>query len=130
MQIGELARKGGTSAQAIRFYERRRILPQPRRTSSGYRTYGPEDLDNLRVIQRCQHLGFTLKEIRDLLALHRKISTLPENRPGDMRQIADLARRRLEQLDGKLRALKQMRGQLLDMLARFDEPGCPAGPRR
>ena len=62
MRIGEFARKAGMEAQTIRFYERRRILPAPRRTASGYRIYETADLENLRLVQRCQELGFTLVE--------------------------------------------------------------------
>src|SRR2546426_191926 len=130
MRIGEFARKAGMEAQTIRLYERRRILPAPRRTASGYRIYETADLENLRLVQRCQELGFTLREIRELLGLHRAVAALTTERPQEMRRIAELARQRLEQLDGKLRALRQMKGQLVDMLDRFHAAGCPGRPRR
>jgi DNA-binding transcriptional MerR regulator len=70
MRIGELAHKAAVSVQTIRFYERRKLLRDPQRSSSGYRNYDGGDLDNVTFIKWCQQLGFTLKEIRQLLQLH------------------------------------------------------------
>jgi MerR family transcriptional regulator, copper efflux regulator len=99
MRIGQLATRAGVNIQTIRFYERRRILSAPPRSISGYRQYAEADLDELRIIRRCKELGFTLKEIQQLLGLHRATTTLPINgrRPAEFRKIAELGRRRLEQ---------------------------------
>jgi Hg(II)-responsive transcriptional regulator len=69
MQIGELASAAAVSVQTVRYYERRGLLPEPRRLSSGYRAYGDDTLERLRFIRRAQELGFTLNDVRDLLAL-------------------------------------------------------------
>jgi MerR family transcriptional regulator, copper efflux regulator len=69
MKIGELASGAGVHIQTVRYYERRGLLPEPERRPSGYRAHGPETLDRLHFIKRAQELGFTLTEIRDLLAL-------------------------------------------------------------
>ena len=135
MRIGQLATRAGVNVQTIRFYERRRILTAPRRTVSGYRRYAESDVDDLRVIRRCKELGFTLKEIQQLLRLHRATTTLPLNgcRPAEVRNIAELGRRRLEQIEQKLRDLRSMRMALLAMLDRLETVGslgCPAAPAR
>ena len=71
MKIGDLAKRAGVNVQSIRFYEREQLLRQPARTASGYRSYTEHDLEHVVFIKQCQHLGFTLKEIRELADLHR-----------------------------------------------------------
>ena len=66
---GELAREAGVNVQTLRYYERRKLLPAPERSPSGYRQYTKEDLRRVRFIKRAQELGFSLEEIRDLLSL-------------------------------------------------------------
>jgi MerR family copper efflux transcriptional regulator len=70
LTIGQVARQAGLGVETIRYYEREGLLPIPnRRPSSGYRQYGPEAVSRLRFIRRAKELGFTLKEIKELLAL-------------------------------------------------------------
>ena len=69
MHIGGVARKIGLTPDAIRFYERSALLPHPSRTAGGFRQYADTDVETLRFIRQAQGLGFTLKEVRDLLAL-------------------------------------------------------------
>ena len=69
MHIGGVAKKIGLTPDAIRFYERNALLPRPSRTAGGFRQYADSDLETLRFIRQTQGLGFTLKEVRDLLAL-------------------------------------------------------------
>ncbi len=71
MQIGAMAKKIGLSVDTIRFYERTCLLPRPPRTPGGYRKYGESDVETLEFIRRVQNLGFTLKEVRNLLELRR-----------------------------------------------------------
>jgi len=71
MQIGVVAKRIGLSVDAIRFYERNALLPRPARTEGGFRKYGETDIETLAFIRRVQSLGFTLKEIRDLLKLRQ-----------------------------------------------------------
>src|SRR6266852_9314703 len=66
---GELAQQGRVNAETIRYYERRGLLPKPPRTPSGYRTFDAEAVRRLRFIKQAQALGFSLKEVRQLLAL-------------------------------------------------------------
>ncbi len=67
MQIGGLAKQAGVSVQTVRFYERRKLLPEPARTESGYRQYGPEELKRLQFIRQAKALGFSLDEIGDII---------------------------------------------------------------
>ena len=92
MQIGAIAKTIGLSVDAIRFYERNSLLPRPPRTQGGFRKYGESDVETLAFIRRVQGLGFTLKEVRELLELRR--SRLQPCRP---------VRRRLEQKVGDVR---------------------------
>lgn len=69
MQIGELAEHAGVNVQTVRFYERRKLLPEPPRTHSGYREYGEQELKQLRFIRQAKTLGFTLDEIREIIRL-------------------------------------------------------------
>src|ERR1700680_3936441 len=66
---GELARTGNVNLETIRYYEREGLLQPPRRKPSGHRAYAPRDVLRLRFIKRSQALGFTLTEIKELLAL-------------------------------------------------------------
>lgn len=72
MQIGELAKQVGVNIQTVRFYERKRLFPAPRRKASGYRIYGDEDLHRLRFIRQAKALGFSLDEIREILDMRAR----------------------------------------------------------
>ena len=71
MQIGTVGKRVGLSVDAIRFYERNALLPRPPRTQGGFRQYSENDVETLSFIGRVQNLGFTLREVRDLLDLRR-----------------------------------------------------------
>jgi DNA-binding transcriptional MerR regulator len=71
MQIGTVGKRVGLSVDAIRFYERNALLPPPPRTQGGFRQYSENDVETLNFIGRVQNLGFTLKEVRELLELRR-----------------------------------------------------------
>lgn len=66
LQIGEVARQTDLTVDAIRFYERRRLLPRATRTAGRFRLYTAEDIERIRFIRRIQTLGFSLREIREL----------------------------------------------------------------
>ncbi len=69
LTIGRLAKKAGVNLETVRFYERRGLLPRPPRSSSGYRLFPADAARRLRFIRRAQELGFSLKEIGELLSL-------------------------------------------------------------
>lgn len=69
LTIGEVARQAGVGVETVRFYERQGLLEEPERRASGYRQYDEEAVAILRFIRRAKELGFTLREIKALLAL-------------------------------------------------------------
>ena len=75
LKSGELARQSDVNVETLRFYERKGLLPEPPRRMSGYREYPPETISLIRFIKRAQELGFSLREIKELLALRVKRGT-------------------------------------------------------
>lgn len=100
MRRGELAAHSGCNVETVRFYEKRGLLPAPPRTAGGHRDYDIEHLKRLTFIRRSRELGFTLDEIRGLLALVdgrayscAEVKALTLGHLQDVRQkIADLAK--------------------------------------
>jgi DNA-binding transcriptional MerR regulator len=128
MRIGELAQRAGVNPQSIRFYERRKLLRPASRTGSGYRIYDERDLEIVLAVKQIQELGFTLKEIRELLELHPLMRSA---RPGGRRGVEGamaLAHRRLASIDEKMRLLRKMRrdlSQWLELLEQRASAACP-----
>lgn len=69
MTRGQLAKAAGVHTETIRFYEQKGLIPEPGRSATGYRQYTDEYIGRIRFIHRAQDLGFTLKEIHELLSL-------------------------------------------------------------
>ena len=97
MRAGEVATLAGVGVESLRYYERRGLMPPPERTLGGHRVYSDDDVTRLRVIRAAARLGFTLSEIRELLALgvHRHgdvdLHTRIEAKLGEVRsRIEDL----------------------------------------
>ncbi len=68
VKIGELAQRTGTTTKTLRFYEQAGLLPEPARTSAGYRDYDEPVVDRLRFVKAAQAAGLSLAEIRDVIA--------------------------------------------------------------
>lgn len=117
LTIGKLAKQVGVNIQTVRYYERRQLLSPTARKSSGYRLYGEDALKRLRFIKNAQTLGFTLREIADLLNL-RVSSTA---RCGDVER---KAHSKLLQVEDKVRDL-QMLARALHGLIRTCQAGQP-----
>lgn len=69
LTIGGLSRRTGVNVETIRYYEHRRLMPEPPRSEGGHRLYSQDHLKRLAFIRRCRELGFSLEEIRALLGL-------------------------------------------------------------
>ena len=121
-QIGELSRRTALSIDAIRFYELRKLLPQAFRTAGRFRCYTVEDIERLRFVRRMQCLGFSLKEIRELIGIRAdKAHACPSVRQFRKTKLAEVTVkiRQLQQLEIELeadlrkcnRALKEQRGK-------------------
>lgn len=122
MRIGELATATDTSVQTLRFYERRGLLGKTNRLVSGYRDFTPETVRIVCYIKQSQELGFTLTEIKELLALRKKES-------GNSAEVRALAEGKLEAVEGKIEKLEQIRGELKHVLKTCQCSGkvrCPA----
>lgn len=70
MKIGQVAQEADVSVDTVRFYERRGVLPTPRRRPSGYRIYPASTVERIRLARELQSLGFTLEEVIDALRAH------------------------------------------------------------
>src|SRR5215471_16505774 len=106
MTIGQVAKLAGVGVETIRFYEREGLLNKPKRRQSGYRVFTPEVVARIRFIKQAKQLGFSLREIRDLLFLRVDARATP----------ADLKRRvdaKISEIDDRLTDLRRMRGGLV-----------------
>ena len=105
MQIGQLARDAGVPIDTVRYYERQGILPPAERQASGYRRYNPADVSRLRFVRRAKALGFSLVEVRELLAL--------SGRPAeDMAGLKAAASEKLADVRHKIAELERVRDGL------------------
>lgn len=131
MRIGELAARAEVNIQTLRFYEREGLLRPPVRTASGYRSYAESDLERVRFIRLCQGLGFILREIHELLQLHRELSEFNGKtvmKATAVREIVAMANERLTVIDEKLTALTAMRAELTSLVQALADGGpavCP-----
>lgn len=105
LKIGEVAERGGVNLQTIRYYEREKLLPEPPRLASGYRVYPDQTVRRIRFIKRAQEIGFTLAEIRELLAI--RISA-----DRDSSDVRTLAQTKISDIDEKIQTLQRMKKAL------------------
>ena len=122
LPIGELSRLTGVNIETIRYYERIAMLSPPPRTASGRRIYGPAETRTLAFIRRARELGFTLEEIRALLALSSKSG------PSACTEARELAAGHLDEIRRKIADLRAMERVLADTVKRCDAgdlTGCP-----
>lgn len=116
--IGTIARRVGVTIDTIRYYERAGLLPEPARRASGYRSYDEGTLTQLRFIRRAKTLGFTLDEIRDLLALSR-------DRQHGVKAVKRRAQQRLLTIDARIADLQRVRAGLATLIDACPGHGAP-----
>lgn len=105
---GQLAKKAGVNIETIRYYERKGLLPKPIRRESGYRQYSDEAVRRVQFIRRAKDLGFTLREIHELLSLRHDPGTpcsTFRNRAGS----------KIEDIEAKIRTLQGMKKALVKL---------------
>ena len=113
--IGTLAQQAGVRVDTVRYYERNGLLSPKSRLPSGYRRYSAVELARLRFIRRAQALGFTLKEVRELLALSSR---------GDVARVKRAAQEKLHDVEQRIAALERVRAGLSTLIV-----ACPGhGP--
>jgi len=107
--IGEAARRSGASRKALRVYEAAGILPPPQRTPSGYRLYTADSLAVLSFLRQARRLGFTLGEIKRIVAIRRQGRVACPH-------VRELVSRKLHEIDERLQDLREVRDGLRTLL--------------
>ena len=105
LRIGQVANEANVNLETIRYYERQGLLPKPPRTEGNYRAYQADIVPRVLFVKQAQAVGFTLKEIKELLSLR----ATPRTRCEDVRRRAEV---KIHDLDEKLHALQTMREAL------------------
>jgi MerR family transcriptional regulator, copper efflux regulator len=121
MNIGEAAKRSGVTAKMIRHYESLGLLKQARRTDAGYRIYDDPDVHTLRFIRRARDLGFSIKEIQQLVGLW-------QNRRRASSDVRRIAQGHITALDAKIAELQGMRRTLEQLVHHCHgdhRPDCP-----
>ena len=114
--VSKLAEQVGTSADALRYYERIGLLPEPDRTPSGYRLYGEEAVERVRFIKRAQRFGLRLEAIGELLDIQER-GQCP---CGHTRLLLE---RRLAEIDEEMATLARLRADVAGMVDDFPASG-------
>lgn len=106
LRIGDLASRIGVQPETIRYYERRGLLSPPHRGAGGYRVYTPEHLERVEFIKKCQTLGPSLREIRELMEL-KFLGASP------CQHVRDLLLEKIKEAEGQIARLQVFRQELL-----------------
>jgi len=108
MTIGRLAKQAAVKHETVRYYEKRGLMPKPEKNASGYRLYSERDLARLQFIKRSQSLGFTLKEIDELLSLQGSDSATCQ-------QVRNFTAEKLSDIEQRINELKRMKKALTSL---------------
>ena len=114
---GDTARKAGVNRETLRYYERRGLLPKPSRSPANYRLYDADAVRRVRFVKGAQKLGFSLAEIKELLALRAASGARAET-------VRSKVGSKIDEIEEKIRTLKAMR----KMLVRLQRACCCGGP--
>ncbi len=121
LTIGHLAKKASVGVETIRFYERKGLIQQPPKPSSGgYRSYSSAEVERVRFIRSAQQLGFSLREIDELLSLEAD----PD---ADCQDVHAKAKHKLEEVEQKLKRLRAVRSALKSIITTCPKKGRAAG---
>ena len=121
MNIGQAARATGVSAKMIRWYEQQGLIPQALRSEANYRNYDETDLHRLRFIRRSRDLGFTIKQIGDLLALWN-------DRNRSSAEVKKMATEQIQSLRARIMELEEMVQSLTHLADNSQGDGRPDCP--
>ena len=122
LNIGQVAKQTDVTVETIRFYEKQGLISTPQRSDSGYRQYTTDSVKRLRFIQHAKDVGFTLKDIGELLALRQE--------PGaSCTEIKLCTLQKIEEVDQKIKDLNRIREALARMIMKCSGQGvlseCP-----
>jgi len=109
LTIGGLARESGVGVETIRFYERRGLIEQPERPHTGYRKYSPETAARVKFIRNAKELGFSLREISELLALEADTE-------GGREETRARTEAKIAEIDGRIASLRGLRSHLEELV--------------
>ena len=122
LTIGQVAKQAGVGLETLRFYERKGLIDEPPRRASGYREYPPDIIERVKFIKRAKELGFSLKEIAELLSLRVD----PETTSRDVKRRAEA---KLADVKDKIRTLRRVERALAKLVASCSGKGptsdCP-----
>lgn len=122
LNIGQVAKQTGVTVETLRFYEKQGLVETPQRSDAGYRLYPPETVKRIRFIQHAKDVGFTLKDIGELLALRREPGT-------SCTDIKLRTTQKIEEVDKKIEDLQRIRDALARMILKCSGRGalseCP-----
>jgi len=113
IQIGRVSEQTGLSVDAIRFYEKQRLLERPPRTEGGFRLFNTQDIQRIQFIRRAQQLGFSLPEIRELLVLQ-------SDETETCSHVRDLLQAKVTTIHNKVRELGVLEDQLTKRLRKCE----------
>jgi MerR family mercuric resistance operon transcriptional regulator len=116
---GELAKRAKINSETIRFYERKKLFPEPERTPAGYRIYSNDDLSRLNFISLAKDHGFSLFEIKELLDLRISKKTSCET-------VRSISEEKIKKVDEKILELKRIK-RALQQLVNACHKGGPSG---
>lgn len=102
MTIGKVAREAGVPVETVRYYERIGLIPEPPRRESGYRQYAADMVLRIRFIKNAQSMGFTLKEIGELLDLRSQSDHVCD-------KVRIRAERKIEEIERKIQAMTRLK---------------------
>lgn len=120
LKIGDVSKESGIGIEALRFYERSGLLGKPVRSQSNYRLYDEGVLERLAFIKKAQTLGFSLDEIKRIISDAQSGAS-----PCD--DVREIVRRRLAELDERMREMKRYRKELAETLEEWDKVGRAPG---
>lgn len=106
---GQLAKKTCVNPETIRYYEKLGLLPKAVRTDSGYRLFSEEDVKRIKFVKRAKELGFTLKEIKELLELRFDSS-------GSCSEVREFAEEKLKDIEQKIKDLENIKQVLKELI--------------
>lgn len=119
MRIGEVAKIAGINKETIRYYEKQGLIETPVKSSNGYRTYTKDTVSTIKFVKNAQKLGFSLKEIKNLLSLKLDADS-------DCSLVKKRAEEKIIEIQLKITALKEMKRSLTEITNKCDGHGSTA----